>query len=188
MSTSVLYHLVENAMEAEQDLKPFSMVYVAQAYSASPCEFWIKVGRSFDPDKRIETLQKEMDGKKKNVTLFPEGVYEIELLCIAAGGKETERLLRQLLEVEYVCSENRQYKCGEYLLLSKPQNEHIDCNENECLSSHLIVDDLVDFLLDLGFETSLVCKILGIIWHRENNYVMPLILRETEKQLERLSL
>jgi hypothetical protein len=191
MSQSVLYHLVENAMEAEKDLKPFSMVYVARGWS-NPCDFWIKVGRTIDPDKRIETLQKEINGKKKNVHRFPEGLYDIELLCLVAGGKETERLVRHLLDAEFVSKENKEHRCGEYLLLSKPDIEHSKCNENldsldECFSSYLILEDLIDFLLGIGFETSQMLKILGVAWHKEKNLMIPQSLSETAKMMERVT-
>jgi hypothetical protein len=191
MTESVLYNLVQNAIEAEKDLKPFSMVYVARGWS-NPCEFWVKVGRSIDPDKRIETLQKEIDGKKKNVHRFPEGLYDIELLCLVPGGKETERLVRYLLDVEFVSLENKEHACGEYLLLSKPDIEHAECRENldpldECFSNYLLHDDLIDFLLEIGFETSQMLKILGVIWHKEKNLLIPQSLLETAKMMERVT-
>ena len=191
VSESVLYHLVQNAMEQEKDLKPFSMVYVARGWS-NPCEYWIKVGRSINPDKRIEDLQKEIDGKKKNVHRFPEGLNEIELLCLVAGGKETERLVRHLLDAEFVCSENKEYRCGEYLLLSRPDNEHTQCHENldstnECFSNYLLHDDVIDFLLEIGFETSQMLKIFGVIWHKEKNLLIPQELLETAKMMERVT-
>ena len=71
MSRTLLYQMVENAMEAEKDLKPASYVYVARAWS-SGCEYQIKVGRSIDPDKRIETLQKDISGRSRNPHKFPE--------------------------------------------------------------------------------------------------------------------
>jgi len=191
MTESVLYNLVQNAMEAEKDLKPFSMVYVARGWSC-PCEFWIKVGRSIDPDKRIETLRKEIYGEKKNVHRFPEGLYDIELLCLVPGGKETERLVRHLIDVEFVSSENKKHACGEYLLLSKPHIEHAKCPKNldpldECSSNSLVYDDLIDFLLEIGFETSQMLKILGVIWHKEKNLLIPQSLLETAKMMERVN-
>jgi len=189
MSRTLLYQMVENAMEAEKDLKPASYVYVARAWSTG-CEYQIKVGRSIDPDKRLETLQKDINGRSKNPHKFPEGIHDIELIAMWAGGKETERLLRHLLDAEFVHPEGKEWACGEYLLLSTPYESHIECAKDyddpykECQVNSLLHDDLIDYLLCLGFETPEMLKILGVVWHRENNHLIPQNLRDTADYID----
>jgi hypothetical protein len=198
-------------MEAEKDLKPASYVYVARAWSTG-CEYQIKVGRSIDPDKRIERLKKDIDHRTKNPHKFPEGIIDIELIAMWAGGKETERLLRQLLNAEFVHPENKKWNCGEYLYLSKPYQFHKNCEKDyddpykecelnnllhdcekdyddtykECELNKLLHDELIDYLLCLGFETPEMLKILAVVWHRENNYSIPINLQETAEWIDKM--
>jgi hypothetical protein len=181
--------MVENAMEAEKDLKPASYVYVARAWSTA-CQYHIKVGRSIDPDKRLETLQKDISGRSRNPHKYPEAIYDIELIAIWAGGKETERLLRHLLDTEFVHPDNKKWAYGEYLLLSAPSKSHSKCDKDlddpydQCEVNSLLHDDLVDYLLCLGFETPEMLKMLGVIWHRENNHLLPENLRKTADYMD----
>jgi len=178
-------------MEAEKDLKPASYVYVARAWSTG-CQYQIKVGRSIDPDKRIETLKKDIDHRTKNPHKFPEGIYDIELIAMWAGGKETERLLRQLLDAEFVHPKNKKWNCGEYLYLSTPNESHKNCEKNyddpysECELNNLLHDELIDYLLCLGFETPEMLKILAVVWHRENNYSIPTNLQQTAQSIDKM--
>jgi hypothetical protein len=134
--------LWEKYREEEEKYYPPSYVYIIKQKYAH-CDFWIKVGKSQNPERRLVTLN--ADAKRAGGHKRPKKNMELELWVTIPGAGNVERLLRTIIRQNFSEIDT----VGEYVLLGNSDHEEYCDKDLFCGTNYLLELNFSFWLKDL---------------------------------------